>query len=278
MHPVANNLVQLQELLLIREESKVSSGGKRLEKLDKSVEAMSSELPIETRVLFQKLHKKDPSFIVPVSEGVCAACGLKLPISLVQQIKLAKEIHQCPSCARFLYFTLALPRRVGKGPRRSEPRKAGIARFSAEMLMLPRLQARTRDAAIKELAVLIRDNGYVDDVDKLIDEALRREQIMTTSVEHGLAFPHVRRVEGGGLTLALGISPKGIKFGPGAKQLTKIIFFIVIPTAASGFYLKLLAGLAESFSSAAARKNVMAAKTPKDLWKALIKETRPTVK
>lgn len=278
MHPVANNLVQLQELLLVRDENRIASGGKKPEKLDKSIDAMSAELPPETRGLFDKLRKKDSSVIVPVSEGVCAACGLKLPISLVQQVKLAKEIYQCPSCARFLYFSLALPRRIGKGPRRSEPRKAGVARFSAEMLMIPRLQAKTRDAAIKELAAQMQENGYIDDVDKLIDEALRREQIMTTAVERGLAFPHVRRVEGGGLTLALGISPKGIKFGPGAKKLTKIIFFMVIPTAASGFYLKLLAGLAESFSSAPARKNLMAAKTQKDLWKALIKETRPTVK
>lgn len=278
MHPVANTLVQLQELLLIRDESKISSGTTKLDKLDKSVEAMSVELPRETCVLFKKLHKKDPSFIVPVSEGVCAACGLKLPISLVQEIKLAREIYQCPSCARFLYFTLAMPRRVGKGPRRSEPRKAGVARFSAEVLMIPRLEAKTRDAAISELAVLMGENGYVDNVDKLIDEGLRREQIMTTAVGHGLAFPHVRRVEGGGLTLALGITPKGIKFGPGTNGLTKIVFFMVIPTPASGFYLKLLAGLAESFSSAAARKALMSAKTQKDLWKVLIKETRATVK
>ena len=65
MHPVANTLVQLQELLLIRDESKISSGSTKLDKLDKSVEAMSAELPHETCVLFKKLHKKDPSFIVP---------------------------------------------------------------------------------------------------------------------------------------------------------------------------------------------------------------------
>ncbi len=50
MHPVANTLVQLQELLLIRDESKISSGTTKLDKLDKSVEAMSAELPRETCV------------------------------------------------------------------------------------------------------------------------------------------------------------------------------------------------------------------------------------
>ena len=278
MHPVVNNLVQLQELVLVRDEVKVAADKKRLEKLEKSIDGLAAELPDETRVMFQKLHKKDHTVIIPISKGICAACGLKLPISLVQAVRLAKEIYHCPACARFLYFSLAMPRRMGKGPRRSEPRKAGIARFSAEVLMLPKLKARTKDEAIKEMADLMGAGGFVDDVEKLTDEALRRETLMSTAVDHGLAFPHVRRVEGGGLTLALGISPKGIKFSPGTKQLTRIIFFMVIPTAASAFYLKLLAGLVQSFSITAARKSLAAAKTPKELWKKLIKETRRTVK
>ena len=51
-------------------------------------------------------------------------------------------------------------------------------------------------------------------------------------------------MEGGGLTLAMGLSSKGIKFGGPARSLTRIVFLIVIPSAASAFYLKLLAGLA----------------------------------
>jgi mannitol/fructose-specific phosphotransferase system IIA component (Ntr-type) len=79
------------------------------------------------------------------------------------------------------------------------------------------------------------------------------------------------------LTLALGISAKGIKFDGHDKNLTKIIFFLVIPTAASAFYLKLLAGLAETFTDAEARKALSAEETPEKLWKTLIKLTKKTV-
>ena len=180
-------------------------------------------------------------------------------------------------CTRLLYFEDGLPRNVGKAPRRSEPRKVGIARFSASTLMIPRLAATTREEAIQELATKMQEASFVDDAGKLVDAALKREAIVSTALDHSLAFPHVRGVEGGGLTLGLGISAKGIKFDGHDKGPTKIIFFMVIPTAASAFYLKLLAGLAETFSDADARKALMAEESPEKLWKALIKLTKKTI-
>ena len=101
---------------------------------------------------------------------------------------------------------------------------------------------------------------------------------MSTAVGNGLAFPHVRSVEGGGLALALGISRKGVIFdGPDGKTV-KMIFFLAIPTAASAFYLKLLSGLTTTFADPEARKALMAEKEQEKVWKALVKATRATIK
>jgi len=86
----------------------------------------------------------------------------------------------------------------------------------------------------------------VDKADKLIEAALRREAILSTAVDHGLAFPHVRNVEGGGLTLAMGITAKPIQWTMDGEPATRMVFFMAIPTAASAFYLKLLSGLMET--------------------------------
>ncbi len=96
-------------------------------------------------------------------------------------------------------------------------------------------------------------------------------------MENGLAFPHVRCVEGGALTLALGIAPKGFKFDPDGKANTRIVFFMVIPTAASAFYLKLLSGLSQVFQKAESREKLLDAQTPAQLWKALMKTTRVAI-
>ena len=46
----------------------------------------------------------------------------------------------------------------------------------------------------------------------------------------------------GGLTLALGVSKKGVRFDD-AGNVVNIVFFITIPTAVSAFYLRLMSGL-----------------------------------
>lgn len=277
MHPKINHLIQLQELSLIRAEQKAHRHGHRLEELDASVADLTSQLSPDIQSLVMRMQKRDSIIIVPMVNGICTACGMRLPTSHVQQVKVSDQLQVCPVCTRLLYFQEGLPRNVGKSPRRSEPRKVGVARFSAPSLMIPRLAATTREEAIRELSLKMQEAAFVDDAGKLVEASLKREAIVSTALDHGLAFPHVRGVEGGGLTMGLGVSAKGIKFDDQEKNLTKIIFFIVIPTAASAFYLKLLAGLAATFADAEARKALTAEESPDKLWKTLVKLTKKTI-
>jgi mannitol/fructose-specific phosphotransferase system IIA component (Ntr-type) len=74
----------------------------------------------------------------------------------------------------------------------------------------------------------------------------------------------------------MGTSAKGIPFDN--DHVSNILCFFLIPTAVSAFYLRLMAGLTESFLKAQNRTALMAAATPEQLWKALTKATRYTVK
>ncbi len=277
MHPVINHLIQLQDLQLIRDEQRVAVKGRGTQELDASIKAMTNKLPAENRIQYQKLAKRDHIVVTTVRDSMCTGCGLQLAISFVQQVRMEKEILTCPNCARVLYNPVRVIRRMEKGPRRMAARKPGLSRFSSQALMIPRLQATTQEGAIKELSNQMAEQGFVDNGDTLLEEAMARESLLSTAVDHGMAFPHVRGVEGGGLALALGLSPKGIQFDP-KEQLTKIVFLIAIPTAATAFYLKLLAGLTETFMVADSRKALMAEKDPEKLWKTLMKLTRTTIK
>lgn len=278
MHKLVNHLVQLQELTQIRDEQKVSGEVEHLEQLNESIDAMKVQLPKEIRRQLELLDRKDRMVIVPVADENCTGCGMRLPVSLVQRVRQGKGLISCPNCARILYWMAAAPRRMVKRARRSAPRKAGIARFSAASLMVPNLQADDMEACITALAARMEQEQFVDDAGKLVDIALRREAMLSTVVDHGLAFPHVRGVEGGGLTFALGTNPKGLELGGDSGNRTRIVFFVVIPTAASAFYLKLLAGLTETFRKPDARKALLAEKEPEKIWKTLIKVTRATIK
>jgi mannitol/fructose-specific phosphotransferase system IIA component (Ntr-type) len=100
---------------------------------------------------------------------------------------------------------------------------------------------------------------------------------MTTAVHTGLAFPHVRGVEGGGLTFSLGLKRDGLEFGAPDGGLTQIIFFIVIPSAASGFYLQLLSGLIQALQDESARQTLLASATPAEVWENLTRLSQKTI-
>ena len=278
MHKLVNHLIQLQELTWIRDEQKVSALGGHLESLDASIKTMTAQLPEKLRSTFNTLHRKDRMVIVPITDNNCAGCGMMVPISLVQSVRQAKNLLSCPNCARMLYYVESPLKRIEQRTPRSAPRPVGVRRFSAPSLMIPGLQVDDMDGCIEAMSSVMAEAGFVEDAGKLAEGVLRREAVLSTVVDHGLAFPHVRCVEGGGLTFAMGTNRKGLKLDPDGEKLTKIVFLMVIPTAAGAFYLKLLAGLTETFRMKDACKAILADDDPGKMWKTLTRITRTTIK
>lgn len=273
MQKTINDLVQLQELLEARAQQETMSPGSRLEQLDAAIKDMADALPDDLGPRFQRLHHRHHLAIVPVTGGNCSGCGIQLPVSLTHAVRGATDAHACPNCARFLYALDAEPEKK-KIPARRTIRPTGIARFSAPELMLPHLDVSGRDEAIRALCECMAERGYNERPEQMIEQALRREAIVSTAIENGLAFPHVRGIQGGGITLAVATCPDGLEFNADLGAVTRILFFVLIPGAASAFYLQLLSGLIKSFGTEAARNKLIKAATPDALWKVLIQATR----
>jgi PTS system nitrogen regulatory IIA component len=141
--------------------------------------------------------------------------------------------------------------------------------------MITPLTAKTPEEAISELAAAMESNRFVSNAPALVQLAMQRENVLSTAMGDGLAFPHVRGVEGGGLTLAMGVSQKGIDW---EGEEVNFVFLSAIPVAVSAFYLRLMSGIIQTFSKEANRKSILEAADSAALWKALQKATRITVK
>lgn len=274
MKNLFNQLIQLQELYFALEEQKVSGQKSRLDELRKSIKALLGKLPPTTSSYFQKLQDRNPPAIAPVVGQTCYGCGIGLPTSLFSEMLHLDSLYQCPNCTRFLYHYPEGKLKLHDDSLHHQLPRLGIEKFSSEKLMLPRLQSEDKEGVITELARLISEQLCFPHPQLMIDKALNREAVISTAVDHSLAFPHVRGIDAGSLTMALGIKKKGIKFGAARNRLTRIFFFIVIPPAASAFYLKLLAGLIETLQPAIARKTLIKSSTESDLWKVLKKLTK----
>ncbi len=270
-----NNLRQLQELVLIRDEHHQTGDGSHLDKLNDSIDSLMQKLEPQVAGLYNRLYKKSHIVLAAMSNGCCSVCGMQVPIAQSQQVRLAQHLVTCSSCGRILFATDAdAAQNVAEKPDRDDPR-TGISRFSAEELVLTDLKAETKAEAIEVLAKLMEQHHFISNADSLVAAAMDREAVLSTALGNGLAFPHVRGVEGGGLTFAMGVSKKGIDWDG---ETVHAVFLSAIPVAVSAFYLRLMSGIVQSFSKKDGLDTLLDAGDQASLWRALVKATRHFVK
>ncbi|MBP1588806.1 MAG: PTS sugar transporter subunit IIA [Kiritimatiellae bacterium] len=275
MTSTINQLIQLQELIIAKTQRLAASPQSNLSLLDENIASMRKCVAPKVLQDFDRLLQKSQIAIVPMEQGKCTACNMTLPVSLVHQVHAAEAIYHCPSCARLLFYRDAdSSARNTRPPRkRTEAPKTGIAKFSSDALMVPDLEGKDAESVIRELAEKLKDAKYIDDAEKLVTAAMAREAVDSTALENGCAFPHARGIEGGALSFALGIAKKPIAFDSSKKASTQIVVLMVIPTAASTFYLKLIAGFNRVLMVEKNRDALLATDTPEKMWKTLVKLT-----
>lgn len=272
-----NILRQLQELVLTRDEHNQTGDGSHLDQLNESIATLQKQLQPQLAAVYDRLYKKNHVVISAMTNNCCAGCGMQVPISQVQQVRLGEHLVACSNCGRILFAdALDAAHNVTKKQDKDEVQKTGISRFSAEELMVVDLGKTDAAGAIARLAETMEANNFISNSENLIASAMEREGVLSTAMEGGIAFPHVRGVEGGALTMAIGVSKEGIDWD-GQNQVN-IVFLSAIPVAVSAFYLRLMSGIIQAFSKAANRKQAIEANDSKALWKAVCKATRTMVK
>lgn len=93
--------------------------------------------------------------------------------------------------------------------------------------------------------------------ERLLQQALAREQICSTSVGGETAFPHITMPIQGGLAGCLGIFPQGVDFAASDKSLSKFVFLFITPDFYYSDYLDILAHIAEKMSCRETRRRLL---------------------
>ncbi|MCP4714017.1 MAG: PTS transporter subunit EIIA, partial [Deltaproteobacteria bacterium] len=200
MKQIINHLIQLQDLNYTLEEQKALTSNEHLKDLEKSIGTLAKELPKDIHKLFHNLLDHYSAAVVPMVKDTCTGCGMAVPTIMAYEVKVGEKLIQCPRCTRIIYYRDALPRqlkRIISFQQQQQKSMAGIAKFSSNKLMIPQLEAKTRDEALAEMLARMAEEGFVEKPDTMLQAAISREAIVPTAIEHGLAFPHVRGVEGG---------------------------------------------------------------------------------
>jgi fructose-specific phosphotransferase system IIA component len=107
------------------------------------------------------------------------------------------------------------------------------------------LTSTSKPEIIRELIQILADKGTIEDAEKVYNAIMDREAQGSTGLEQGIAVPHAKTDAVTDLTIAIGISPKGIDFESLDNEPSKIFFLMLAPPDKSGPHIEALSEIAK---------------------------------
>jgi PTS system fructose-specific IIC component len=140
-----------------------------------------------------------------------------------------------------------------------------LSKFTEEELISFDLKGTEKDDIIEELVDLASKSKLVRDRDELLKDIIERENLVTTGVGYGVAFPHAKTKAVKGIVIAFGRSEQGIDFEAMDKKLVHLFFLIAAPEDAIGAHLNVMARLSFLMKSEENREKLMQVKNQGEL-------------
>jgi len=140
-----------------------------------------------------------------------------------------------------------------------------LSKFCDENLVIFDMKASTKDEAINELVALAASSNMIKDEEMLLHDVKEREELVTTGVGYGVAFPHAKTRSAKGIVIAFGRSSKGIEFDAMDHKTVNLFFLIAAPEDAIGAHLNVMARLSYLMKSEDNREKLQQATSPGDV-------------
>jgi len=140
-----------------------------------------------------------------------------------------------------------------------------LSKFCDETLVEFNLKTTTKDEVIEELVDLVSKSNMVKDREELLSDIKERENLVTTGVGYGVAFPHAKTKAVKGIVIAFGRSSTGVAFDAMDHKPVYLFFLIAAPEDAIGAHLNVMARLSFMMKSEENREKLMKATSPGDV-------------
>ena len=132
-----------------------------------------------------------------------------------------------------------------------------VLKHTSPALFLPDLQATDKAAALAEMVEGLVAGTSIQNADTILQMLKSRENLGSTAVGPGIAFPHGRTLAVQRLTILIARSRAGVDFESEDGAPTHLFFVLVAPPQDSGHqYIKSLATLIDRLQDADLRASL----------------------
>ncbi len=136
------------------------------------------------------------------------------------------------------------------------------------------LPCKTKKRLLEMLSTLLGEDEPAVDVNAAFQSLFERERLGSTGIGEGVALPHgrlkgLKKAVGAFATLENAMDYEAVDRKP-----VNMAFALLVPEEANEEHLKLLAALANLFHRKEVREQLLAAKTPEELYRRLAASSR----
>jgi fructose-specific phosphotransferase system IIA component len=140
-----------------------------------------------------------------------------------------------------------------------------LSRFCDERLINFNIKAKSKPDVIKELVGILAGSPMVKDGEQLLVDIMERENLVTTGVGYGVAFPHAKTKAVKGIVIGFGRTSAGLDFDAMDHKPVNLFFVIAAPEDAIGAHLNVMARLSYLMKSEENRQKLMTVTSPGDV-------------
>ncbi|MFP4287410.1 MAG: PTS sugar transporter subunit IIA [Candidatus Izemoplasmataceae bacterium] len=140
-----------------------------------------------------------------------------------------------------------------------------------EELVLMHLNASTKVEVIKELAMALKDEDRINDLDEFVKAVMDRESLSSTGVGYGIAIPHAKTKAVKVPSLVFGRHEKGIDYDSLDGEPSDLFFLIAAPLGGENLHLQTLAKLSRKLMDETFRDSLRSASSIESILKTIQK-------
>ncbi|MDT8391204.1 MAG: cation:proton antiporter [Lentisphaeria bacterium] len=122
---------------------------------------------------------------------------------------------------------------------------ANFTRSLSQQIVCPSLNATDKPGILAEILDLLVSAGHVNDRETALKDLLRREESMSTGLQHGVAIPHAKTTAVDHLVCAVGLKPEGVEFAALDGEPSTIFVMTLSPEGAATPHIQFMSEISQ---------------------------------
>ena len=129
------------------------------------------------------------------------------------------------------------------------------------------LEANDKPSVLNELVNILDNNGEITNKEEILKDVWKRENLMSTGLQSGIATPHAKTEYVDTMKVAIGLKKTGIDFEALDGLPSNIFILLLSPTSSKGPHVQFLAEIARLLHNEEDRERLLVSENADSVYK-----------